>query len=168
MISTLEILVASLICLEIAIICLRLADKECKIVDKLSKIDAKNSKEVVENLLQSQVTKDFLFDVAYNLLSHSLKAGILTPYLNDFYNTFKKHVYSSQGHSGKLKKKALRELFDNVVSSHPLGKYASMVFGSDQIGELLGADEDPAKALEKLKYIMGFLKNNPNVQPPQQ
>lgn len=158
MTQTLEIIVSALICIEIALICIRFADKGDKIIAKLSKLDTKNAKKIAEELFKSQATKDFLYDVAYNLLSHAIRAGIMKPYMDDFYKSFKGHVLSSGGHAAKLKKKATKEVLEYLIEKEPIGQYASMIIGKEQIHEMLGTDEDPNKALEKLKIIMGMLK----------
>lgn len=164
MIETLELLVSALICIEIALICIRYADKEGKIVDKLSKIDTKNAKEIVQSLLESQQTRDFLFDVAYNLLSHANKADMLKPYMDEFYNTLKGHVLSSGGHSKKLRKQATKEVVDAMIAANPIGQYATLIIGTDQIHEFLGVADNPAKALEKIKVLASMFKEMPKGQ----
>lgn len=135
-----------------------------EMIGKLAELNPDNAKQITDSILKSPETRDFLFDVIYNLIQHALKANLLQPYMNDFYNTLKGHVMSKGGVSAKVRKKATKEVIEHIIASQPMGKYAKLLFGDEQIDDFLGISENPQKALEKLKVIVGMLKEIPQSQ----
>ena len=132
---------------------------KAKIVSFLENTDPKDIGEAAKALFHDEKVQDFIFDSIMNIISHAYKAGALKEYTDDAYNTMKGQMLNSKGNDTKLVKKASKEILNQLITAHPIGQYATMLLGEDQIHEFLGTDDDPQKALEKLKIIMGMMKN---------